>query len=745
MWWRRGTRMPLPGVRLSPASLCVCVLLMVSLAVAAVLVQAGLCGGGAWVGCVPGRGLGGGHMFGWRGKKSLSQGSPPVGVEALVQLRRDIARTLLVLATDLRTGRTEGVADQLEATASFLDPRYHHQGPPWSPPTITRPAFSPPPLNTPLKHPRNLSGEPRDVYKGMGSHAVDWIPGRDELVGLNSSPPLSLDVQVTVLVDGCATPPNYLVGVVRQAVGTWPGVGVVVGVAEAQRAEVEDVSGLPGVQLITVLCGIGERGALPDLIGATATPYALVLSGVSAVTRDLDLSRLLSVAVGLRDRDVGVVGGAERGRDGAADYTCTSLSVRNHVIEAREGYRYSAAACVYCDVTSGSFLAPVAVLREVAPDPALPRAAQALDWALRLQHAGVLTLTCPDVMFHVTREVRGRAPAAAKRQASEDKVCSTPEERKAARAAAWQARRQYRKLAQKWEVSAVVLNNGTRLEYSCREVGIDCSPRQRTRYYSLPPCCLALKGRMLAAMDLVSREEHIPYNINAGTLLGALKFHGPLPWDFDEDVLTEYSGVNAFMRHMLRLRRLGLSLHNRNPTDKKSDATTSTTSTSHASGSGSSDNKKNKNSNSNKNKNKNKNNNSGKVTYAVGTGAGGFSMDVWPWAHLPTRASLTALAALPDHLPCLMHAHEPTAIREARAHPQNASSCHLASLIRVGGVWAPASWNPGRAALYKYGDGLYRHEAHWRWWKGGDWSPCPRPGHHACLDLHPLDGSLPFL
>lgn len=728
MWWRRGTRMPLPGVRLSPASLCVCGLLLVSVVVAAVLVQSGVCGGGAWLGCVSGGGLGGVRTFGLRGKKSLAQGSAPVGVEALVQLKRDVALTLLALATDLRMGRTEGVADQLEATASFLDPRYHHHGQSWSPPTITRPAFSPPPLNTPAKPQSNKTsdGGVRDVYQGMGSHAKDWIPGREDLVGLNSSPSLSLDVQVTVLLDGCATPPNYLVGVVRQAVGTWPGVSVLVGVAEAQRAEVEDVNGLPGVQLVTVPCGVGERGALPDLVRAASTPYALVLSGVSAVTRDLDLPRLLSVAVGLRDQGVGVVGGSERGRDGAVDYTCTSLSVRNHVIEAKEGYWYSAAACLYCDVTSGSYLASMAVLRDVTPDPALPRAAQALDWALRLQRAGVLTLTCPDVMFHVTREVRGKTAAAAKRQAAEDRVCSTPEERKAARAAAWQARRQYRKLAQKWEVSAVVLSNGTRLEYSCREVAIDCSPRQRIQHYSLPPCCLTLKGRMLAAMDLVSREERIPYNLNAGTLLGALKFHGPLPWDFDEDVIVEASGINAFMRHSLRLRRLGLTLYAHELNIKKSDADNSSTNTSHGSGSGSGENKN-------------------KITYASGAGPGGFSMDVWPLPRLPSHANLTTLGALPDHLPCLMHAHEPTAIREALAHPRNASSCHLASLIRVGGVWTPADWNPGRMALYKYGDNLYRHEAHWRWWSGESWNPCPRPGHHACLDLHPLDGSLPFL
>lgn len=476
-------------------------------------------------------------------------------------------------------------------------------------------------------------------------------------------------------------------------------------------------------------CGAGGRGALPDLTQAATTPFALVLSGVSAITRDLDLPRLLSVAVGLRDLGVGVVGGSERGRDGAVDYTCTSLSVRNHVLEAKEGYLYSVAACVYCDVTGGSFLASVSVLKDTPPDPALPRPAQAMDWGLRLQRAGVLTVTCPDVMFHVIREVRARSWGLGKHQQREEKTCSTPEERKAVRAAAWQARRQYRKLAQKWEVSAVILANGTRLEYSCREVGIECTPQRRARHYTLPPCCLALKGRMLAALDLVSREARLPYVVAAGTLLGALKFHGPLPWDFDDDAHTTAKGLQGFMRHTLRLRRLGLSPHLQQSQEKNTNN----------SNSGSLNNSANTYGN-NKKSNDVKNH-----TYIWGSGPGGFAMDVWPRYPLVTQPTPSALAALPDNLPCLMHAHEPTPIREVRPHPHNASSCQLASLVRVGSVWAPAPWNPGRAALYKYGDGLYRHEAHWRWWRGEGWAACPRPGHHACLDLHPLDGSLPFL
>lgn len=482
-----------------------------------------------------------------------------------------------------------------------------------------------------------------------------------------------------------------------------------------------------------VTCGAGGPGALPVLTQAATTPFALVLSGVSAITQDLDLPRLLSVAVGLQDLGVGVVGGSERGRDGAVDYTCMSLSIHNHVLEAREGYLYSVAACVYCDMTGSSFLASVSVLRDNTPDPALPRPAQTMDWALRLQHAGVLTVTCPDVMFHVMREVRGRAWVSGKHQQRDDKTCSTPEERKAARAAAWQARRQYRKLAQKWEVSAVILANGTRLEYSCREVGIDCSPQRRARHYTLPPCCLALKGRILALLDLVSRESELPYNIAAGTLLGALKFHGPLPWDFDDDAQTTVQNLQGFMRHFLRLRRLGLSLHLHQQHDEKNSGNH-----------GNSNISNHRNTSYNKGHH-NKNNTNMNKMYIWGTGPGGFTLDIWPRTPLDSQPTLRALAALPDNLPCLMHAHEPTPIREARPHPHNASSCHLASLVRVGSVWAPGPWNPGRAALLKYGDRLYMHEAHWRWWHGEAWAVCPRPGHHACLDLHPLDGSLPFI
>ena len=166
--------------------------------------------------------------------------------------------------THTGTGRTEGVAEQLEATATLLDPRHHYSGHPRRPPTLTRPAYTPPLLTAPARHAHNSTsqqgeagGEARDIYAGFGSHESNWIPGHGDLPGLDGATPLNLVTQVTVLVDGCATPPNYLMGVVRQAVGAWAGVGVMVGVAEAHRAEVEDVSNLQGVELITVGGGAG--------------------------------------------------------------------------------------------------------------------------------------------------------------------------------------------------------------------------------------------------------------------------------------------------------------------------------------------------------------------------------------------------------------------------------------------------------------------------------------------------------
>lgn len=464
--------------------------------------------------------------------------------------------------------------------------------------------------------------------------------------------------------------------------------------------------------LLQTACEKWRRGDLSALAESATTPFVLVLDGVTGITEDLDLLRLLSVAIGLRNLGVEVVGGAERGRDGSWDYVCTKLTTRNYRLTLQDGYDFSRAACVFCDVTSSSFLASTRVVRELPFDLNLPHRAQAIDWALRLQRRGVLAMTCPDVMFHSGRTIRQREI-----HREVDRNCLTKEDRKQARAQAWAVKRQYRKLAQKWELNVVTFSNGTSVEYTCREFHFDCNAYFKVRYYLLPPCCLKAKNKMFNTVDIVAKENHVPYEISSGTLLGAVKFKDGIPWDFDDDAHYRNADVEKLRRNTQRMRRLGLSPRFSKQVGRANASIVS--------------------------------------NYITASSLGGFSLDLWGVQTMPSLGTPEALAKFPDNLVCFEHGHAPMSIRMAKALIQNQTlstkhvspSCYLISMLRVGSNWLPGPWNPGKKALHHYGDNLYRHEAHWRWnnIERPGWAPCPHPGHHSCLDLHPLDGSIPFL
>lgn len=791
--WLRLRRPSILGARPMIAG---CLLLITASVI--ITLHAGICVGGMWR-CGP-------------------EKPKPEGPGAIIQLRRDVAATLMRVAADVRSGNTAAAAAELEATAALLDNRYSPKvkGPP-----LTKPgAYIPPPLGsspspaiqmladeqeeTPMGHPLKR-GSRRDLlveemrgvssfqelsaetfhklskvsdndHPSVGNHSQSpsnvrvhldrgnvtkspflngksgksetqedddriekekaenlkpndnfdfsnavksvyqmyMLPGEAEL-DLGDEPLPSLKSQITVLVDGCGSSPAYTVSVVRQAVALWTGMAVIVGVDEEKRAEVDDISHHPGVNVLTVTCEKWRRVDLSLLLDQVTTPYSLVLDGVSAVTDDINLLRLLSILVGLRKLGVGVVGGAERGRDGFWDYACTRLTLDNSRLRLRDGYEFSKAACLFCDVTSSSFLAETKVLREVSFDPNMPHRSQMIDWGLQLQRKGILAMTCPDVMFHSHRSLRPR-----EQHREVDRSCVTKEDRKQARSMLWAVKRQYKKLIQKWEINIVIFNNGTTLEYDCREMRYECNAYHKVKHYMLPPCCLKIKYKMFNTLNIIARENRVPYEINSGTLLGAVKFKDGLPWDFDDDAYYRNSDVEIFIRNKARMRRLGLSPYFSDQVNRVNSSIVS--------------------------------------KYIYSTSPGGFFMDLWGINKMPSEGTLEALGKYPDNLVCLQHGHIPTAIKMAKNVLMNKTrttkpgrpippTCFLSSILRVGSNLVSGPWNPGKKALNHYGDNLYRHQGHWRWSsvENPGWRPCPRPGHHTCLDIHPTDGSLPFL
>ncbi|KAF2350638.1 LicD family [Trinorchestia longiramus] len=546
---------------------------------------------------------------------------------------------------------------------------------------------------------------------------------------------------VTVLIDGCDIPSNMNLQVIDNIKKIWPSLQIKIAFSRNfDQKFTDDVRSRPNVTIHYVECR-GSGGQIAPLVSVVSTPFVLFLEEASAVTEDLSIIQMLET---VRDtKGVALIGMSERGRDGAWDYICTQLSIKNVRLELEQGYHFSRGPCLFCDVTSSSFFAATWILLEEEVDCTLPEHSRKLDLSLRFQRQGILVMTCPHLMTHINRKVK------------EDEVvvplnrpCITKSQRIQARDEHMVLRRQYRKLARKWELTTIVLPNNTRLEYSCLEIHYNCQAVSRVKHYSLPDCCLKIKNRMFSTLNYVARKEHVPFEVNSGSLLGAVKFKDAIPWDFDDDAVYRNKDMKKFLKHKQEMRRLGLS-----PVYKKEFSA---------------------------------NNKSSLHNYFSMTGQGGFSMDLWGVDHFEPLANIDRLKEIPSTLVCFQSDHSFITIEEllkdnvrgmvdpkvvnnisfggkkpARSSSKNSivltqaftsktssyPSCFLQSLVKIGPNWLPGPWNPAQTAQERYGLNLFRHEPHWRMKQRHmtGWSECPRVGHHACLDLHPMDGSLPFL
>ncbi len=62
----------------------------------------------------------------------------------------------------------------------------------------------------------------------------------------------------------------------------------------------------------------------------------------------------------------------------------------------------------------------------------------------------------------------------------------------------------------------------------------------------------ALQFDILVKIDVICREQGFRYYLNSGTLLGAVRHRGYIPWDDDIDIAMPRSDYEAFYQHFLK-------------------------------------------------------------------------------------------------------------------------------------------------------------------------------------------------
>lgn len=244
-------------------------------------------------------------------------------------------------------------------------------------------------------------------------------------------------------------------------------------------------------------------GTLRHIVQRLNTPYVLIAPGLSRLTEDANLERLIRVLS--THSNTHFAGGSVRKPNGHWSNGCLQTQLKNYTLSFRQGYFHSMSECLVCDQLNGPFLVKTSVIKELVLSSNLDEAPY---WDLFL-HAkkhygrhGHAVVTCPDVMFHV-----GQAR-------NETQLAS---------------------FARKHEINKIVEADGTVKWFGCgQKINLEyCALKSGI---AVPPCCLEyLADAIKFLMDQCERHR-ILCELQEGTLLGAVKLNKVLPWERDSDI-----------------------------------------------------------------------------------------------------------------------------------------------------------------------------------------------------------------
>jgi len=250
----------------------------------------------------------------------------------------------------------------------------------------------------------------------------------------------------------------------------------------------------------------------------------------------------------------------------------------------------------------------------------------------------------------------------------------------------------------KWELSRIILPTGQTLDYACFESQLACPWNSGT---TMPLCCLWELSTVLRLLLRTCLQYDIACELEGGSIVGAVKFRGILPWERDGDINWDSHDYFKMQNSTIEYARKGYTLV---------EETTGVPSV---------------------------------VDYCMG--APDLNQKNVNCGYFALRSANWRL-------------HLYGAIYIAHSHFERLGLSHLRlkpTQILVDGEWVRTYPNPVLAARNLYGDNLFEHVEHWlalgqynEWYTyetGHAFQRCPRPGMHNCLDQFAPDGNLQFL
>ena len=346
-----------------------------------------------------------------------------------------------------------------------------------------------------------------EVYKGTKFGHPYYDKGW-ELVNCTNAKPLRS--VVSVLVNTVAYPKQdegHIETVVKGITETYPTVQV--HLATRSNEVMEAAKKYKNVDVVKIDEAKVAKG-WNTLVSKASTPYVLVARDLFHFTWLTQLERQIRVVSQIPN--VGVAGGSYRNFSGHWKAGCVQTTVKNYVLEYQEGYFHSRNSCMFCDYLQGPFVTKTSLLKL---DESLPNDVVFEDWFLRIDEEGNLIMSCPDAMYFTTDYW-----SYSKRT---DRNVWTP-------------------LAKKWELNRVLLPEGFKHSFSCKDIGASCKPTHEL----LPTCCLEEYADVLSFFQNFTDAHNLTFELDHGSVLGAVKFNGLIPWDIDGDLFFLSTGIDIF-------------------------------------------------------------------------------------------------------------------------------------------------------------------------------------------------------
>lgn len=245
-------------------------------------------------------------------------------------------------------------------------------------------------------------------------------------------------------------------------------------------------------------------------------------------------------------------------------------------------------------------------------------------------------------------------------------------------------------LIQKWKLNRIIFPDNSDLFFTCGQAKIGC---YKDRGYVLSICCLNELNHMLNLAHDLFVANNISYEMDAGSLLSVAKLENALPWERDHDLTLLSSDIDKVMKLNDKVKPFGYKfVFESKPIEtcfKPIHECIKTTSI-----------------------------NCGYVAYRGPN-----------W-----RIELWGANCLSTHV----------------IEPLNGTN---STCVRNAGHWVNVPTNPASAARNKYAYQVLRHAEHWItlgektgriYYKAGEFSKCPTPGFHGCLENYLPDGNLQF-